>query len=237
MNVGSRASRSGPHLGDAPACVDVPEPDARAVCGAVHYAHQNLVVHRDLKPSNILVTKEGIPKLLDFGIAKILGPADAAGNAGITAVLPVLTPDYASPEQVLGESVSTASDVYSLGAVLYEILTGRRAHRFQTGTPEEIRQVICEREPVAPSEASGNRQLRGDLDNIVLMALRKEPDRRYQSVEQFSEDIRRHLESVPVVATSTYFFPEGRCAPVRIRCPIVAASSFGVTKPRLLLPP
>src|SRR5439155_13409438 len=123
-----------------------------------------------------------------------------AGNAGITAVLPVLTPDYASPDQVLGESVSTASDVYSLGAVLYEILTGRRAHRFQTGTPEEIRQVICEREPVAPSEASGNRQLRGDLDNIIRKAMHRDPLRRYSSAQELSQDLEYFLSARPVRA-------------------------------------
>ena len=180
----------------------------RKVCAAVAFAHQNLVIHRDLKPSNILVTQEGEPKLLDFGIAKLLGPGDELFTQTIPA-LRVMTPEYASPEQVKGEKIMTTSDVYSLGALLYELLTGQRPYRLKTRTPEEIARAITEQEPERLSAAllrdsrftvHDSRALRGDLDNIVLMAMRKEPARRYSSVGQFSEDIRRHLEALPVIA-------------------------------------
>jgi eukaryotic-like serine/threonine-protein kinase len=183
----------------------------RKVCAAVTYAHQNLVIHRDLKPSNILVTQEGEPKLLDFGIAKLLGTGDELFTQTIPA-LRVMTPEYASPEQVKGDKIMTTSDVYSLGVLLYELLTGQRPYRLKTRTPEEIARAITEQEPERPSTAvthGGNspqsairnpKLLRGDLDNIVLKAMRKEPARRYASVGQFSEDIRRHVTGLPVVA-------------------------------------
>jgi tetratricopeptide (TPR) repeat protein/predicted Ser/Thr protein kinase len=168
------------------------------VCDAVAYAHRHLVVHRDIKPSNVLVTSEGVPKLLDFGLAKLLRP-DAEGGEGRTeTALRLLTPDYASPEQVRGEPVTTATDIYSLGVVLYELLTGKRPYRVTGRSPEAIARAVCEEEPGRPSAAVA--ALRGDLDNVVLMALRKEPDRRYASVEQFAEDIRRHLDGRPVAA-------------------------------------
>ncbi len=179
----------------------------RKVCDAVAYAHRKLVVHRDLKPANILVTADGTPRLLDFGVAKILDPAHrgAVQAASSTNVL-VGTARYFSPEQARCEPVHTASDIYSLGVILYQLLTGADPYDLDPRSGMSLEQIICDVEPEPPSSVAAKqsnalrRQLKGDLDNIVLMSLRKEPQRRYLTVDYFAEDIRRYLEGLPIAA-------------------------------------
>jgi Tol biopolymer transport system component/predicted Ser/Thr protein kinase len=205
----------------------------RTVCEAIQFAHQNRVVHRDIKPNNILVTSDGDLKLLDFGIAKILNrdPSSQTGDSTAT-LMQMMTPEYASPEQARGDHITEASDIYSLGVLLYKLLTGHTPYGIKSRMPQEMANIICETAPVKPSSivrrietlynSDGTRKmfitpemvsrtrdgdperlrrcLTGDLDTILLMALRKEPKRRYQSVQEFNDDIRRHLEGVPVRA-------------------------------------
>jgi eukaryotic-like serine/threonine-protein kinase len=194
----------------------------RKVCDAVSYAHRKLIIHRDLKPDNILVTEDGTPKLLDFGIAKILEFADPESGAATMTAVRLGTPAYASPEQIRGLHVGVATDIYSLGIVLYELLTGRRPYRLDSVNWEESARVICERDATRPSSVISSRsekleteqitrsrsttvqalrkRLTGDLDNILAVALRKEPERRYRSVDEFSEELQRHLDDRPVLA-------------------------------------
>ena len=213
------------------------------VCTAVQYAHQSLVVHRDLKPANILVTSDGTPKLLDFGIAKLLDPELFFQTAELGGTLmKAMTPEYASPEQVRGDAITTSSDVYSLGVILYRLLTGHPPYQLDTTSPMEIVRAITEMQPSRPSTviarvgeftaddghvvqlnpeavskvrdgrpAALRRRLAGDLDNIILKALRKEPGRRYSSVEQLADDIRRYLDGLPILARAdTIFYRTGK---------------------------
>lgn len=243
----------------------------RIICAAIQYAHQNLVVHRDIKPSNILITEDGTPKLLDFGIAKLLNADLGAEALDQTATgIMLMTPEYASPEQVRGEKITTASDIYSLGVLLYQLLTGHRPYQVRNYLPAEIMRVVCEQEPERPSTAINRtevmgdaetvrigemkeaakehkeriarlslqtlaatrdtqpdklrRQLAGDLDNIVLKAMHKELQRRYASVGQFSEDIRRHLEGLPVAARADTFAYRSHKFIWRHRAGVVAAT-------------
>ena len=212
----------------------------QSVCGAMQYAHQNLVIHRDLKPDNVLITRDGVPRLLDFGIAKLLNPEFLRAPLATAANSRPMTPEYASPEQLCGKPVTKATDIYSLGVVLYQLLTGRLPYRVSQKSLGEIEQLICNQDPEKPSAAITRtaekssadstipsvtpervsekrqlepaklrRRLRGDLDSIILKALRKEPEWRYSSVEELSNDIERHLEGVPVKARRSTLFYRG----------------------------
>ena len=203
------------------------------ICAAVQYAHQKLIVHRDIKPGNVLVTAQGVPKLLDFGIARLLNADGPGESTGLTQVgVRLMTPEYASPEQVRGEPVSTSTDVYSLGAVLYHLLTGAMPYELSNRTAAETERIVCEQDPRPPSQAAvmatRAKELRGDLDCIVLKALRKDPAQRYGSVEQLSADIGRYLEGSPIQARpQTLAYRAGRFI-TRHRVSVSFASVFAV---------
>jgi Tol biopolymer transport system component/serine/threonine protein kinase len=231
----------------------------RLVCSAVQSAHDRKVVHRDIKPGNILVKNDGQPKLLDFGIAKILDPDLATHTLDPTAtVLRLMTPEYASPEQVRGDEITSASDVYSLGVLLYELLTGHRPYRLKTRLPHEVAHIICDEAPEKPSTMVGKtelitrgtegpitltpevvssarrsrpeelrRTLSGDLDNIILMAMRKEPARRYSCAGELREELDRYLEGRPVRARKDTAFYRARKAMRRNRT-LIAASTVAL---------
>jgi serine/threonine protein kinase/tetratricopeptide (TPR) repeat protein len=204
------------------------------VCDAVTAAHRSLVVHRDLKPSNILVTPAGDPKLLDFGIAKLLEDDSAELVQLTTPSMRIMTPHFASPEQVRGEPITTSSDVYSLGVLLFTLLTGQRPYEITSRRPEDIERVVSRQEPPRPSAVAGGdsrraRDLRGDLDTIVLMALQKEPARRFASVDHLAQDLRRFLAGLPVLATPSTLGYRAKRFVQRHRAGVTTAAIFLIT--------
>jgi serine/threonine protein kinase len=221
------------------------------VCNAIQYAHQNLVIHRDLKPSNIIIKKDGTVKLLDFGIAKVFTEDDASVQSALTRTgLYVMTPEYASPEQIRGGTITTSTDIYSLGLILYQLITGEKAYEIKTQSPLELEKIICFTEPVKPSSAIRSlkakdktnaekishahkinpdkliKTLSGDLDNICLMALRKEPERRYSSAEQFQQDIENYLEGRPVHARQNTIYYRTNKFIIRHKIAVISAVSI-----------
>jgi serine/threonine-protein kinase len=232
----------------------------RTVCTTVQFAHQSLVVHRDLKPSNILVTDQGEVKLLDFGIAKLLEPQVIGLSAALTRTeLRLMTPEYAAPEQLRGQAVTTAADVYGLGLLLYELLTGHHPFELSGKSPSEVERIVCEEDPPRPSQvvarqverrrpAGGRetvtpatiaharrthpgelrRHLRGDLGTMALMALRKDPVRRYATAGQLAEDVERYLRSEPVIAQRDSLAYRARKFVQRNRVGVVAGATIAV---------
>jgi tetratricopeptide (TPR) repeat protein len=205
------------------------------VAEATQYAHRSLVVHRDLKPSNILVTRDGQVKLLDFGLAKLLEPSGPESTATLTTQR-WMTPEYAAPEQVLRQPVTTLTDVYQLGVVLYQLVTGKLPFGTREQSAYQLERAILEREPDSPSAIALQSALRGDLDAIVLKALRKEPEQRYASAQEFADDIRRHISGHPVLArrqTAIYrarrFARRNAWALAAAATLIVAASGYAIT--------
>ena len=210
------------------------------ICAAVEFAHRNLVVHRDIKPSNILANAEGEPKLLDFGIAKLLAKDEDAAQS-TTEAQQHLTPICASPEQAKGDPITFATDIYSLGALLYEMLSDRKPHRFSTARPtrEELALVVGEQVPPPPSAVASDAQtarlLRGDLDAIVLFAMQKEPGMRYATVADLAADIRRHLAREPVVARHPTLGYRAKCLVKRNGSRLVASAVVVIVLAGVLL--
>jgi len=206
-----------------------------SVCEAVQFAHQNLVVHRDLKPDNIFVAEDGTPRLLDFGTAKLTSPNLASQEGDLTRQgFQAYTPQYASPEQVLGNPITTASDTYSLGVLLYLLLTGSLPYEIKDLNQQELIRVICHEPPRRPTVASGtvlgsNRRLDGDLDAILQKALRKEPQERYRTAEQLGADIQDYLDGRPVAARRGTFRYRAEKFIRRNRLAIAAAAVLALT--------